>query len=261
MKKYVISFLLFTILMGNGCQRYVVVKNSDVPPVSKTNQSKFIDYAGIAKSLDKGDRIKEITMNRSFAMPSSLIDKKQITKYFQLGNFYFAVYQSGGVKENRELVPQNLEQAGVLYAKNDDKQWSIFFDLKNKSEADRNNPFYIWNEENKINILIHDLVGANRREGVAKIISSENAGKDWSIDKCFYLDWTSFDELRAKNKTDFKTTLKNYLAKVYQNNAINLEYIKNDKTGNFETTQFNPETKKNETVPVESCQNVVLPQN
>jgi hypothetical protein len=64
-----------------------------------------------------------------------------------------------------------------------------------------------------------------------------------------------------KNKTDFKTTLKNYLAKVYQNNVINIEYIKNDKTGNFETTQFNPETKKNETVPVESCQNIVLHEN
>lgn len=267
MKKIICLFLVGFALIGAGCsakpENLGMVKNNNTPSTTpdtskQKSGSKYVDYSSIEKSLKNNKQIKEIKMDRSFAMPNLLVNKKQITRYFQLDNMYFAVYQSGGVKESRELVPQNLEQAGVLYAKNDDKQWQVFFDLKNKTEVDRNNPYYIWNEGNKINILVHDLVGANRREGTAKILSSENAGKDWNIERCFYLDWTSFEALQAKNKTDFKTTLKNYLAKVYQNNVINEEYIKNDKTGNFETTHFNPETKKNETVVVENCQNIVL---
>jgi len=264
MKKIFVTLIFGILVMGAGCSEINGVSkmstssNSETPTSSEARPgSKYVNYKYITDNLKKGKITELKKMDRSFAMPHTSIKEQQITKYFKLGNAYFATFKSGGVKEDRELVPLSLERSGVLYALNDDKQWNIFFEVVNKEETDRNNPEYIWSEGSKINILVHDVVGANNGEGVAKIVSSVDAGKTWKIEKCFYLNMSEFNKLN--NNLIFIDKLKAYLAKVYTNGVINEEYAYNDQTDQFETVQFNPETKKNEKVRVGACGNIVLP--
>lgn len=250
------------LLLGGGC----VSTMFNNPPTSTTTTveqksgSHWVDYKYLDKAFNEGGSIKELKIfDRSFAMPDTSIFKAQINKYFQLNNATFALFQAGGVQEERAaLLPTNMERAGVLYALNDDKQWHIFFEVANKEETDHNNPVYLWNENKKINILVHDVVGANNGEGTAKMVVSNDLGKTWKIERCFYLNMNEFNKLQQKNKTNFLTTLTAYLKAKFQNGYLNEEYILNQKTGNFEyPLSNNDEPNKNKIV--DSCKNILLP--
>lgn len=257
------------LLLGTGCKDVTGPSSStssefsDTIPTTTLNPgSRFVDHKYLAKALKEGENIREVTVfSRSYGMPDRSIDKQQIKKYFQLKNADFALFQSGGIKENRELVPQALERSGILYAY-DDKQWHIFFEVYNKEETDRNNPYYIWNEGEKINILVHDIVGANNGEGTAKIVSSVDAGRSWKIERCFYLNWDIFNTLQKQSKSDFPSTLTQYLTSKLETTQMNEEYRFNPQTGNFESEQLvDQDTGRMGIVSIDACKNINLPPN
>lgn len=259
-KSIVVSFVGLILLMGAGCTIDQNISNSTSSTVAAALAarpgSRFVDYKFLSRALKEGDSIKEVPQStRTYGMPDKSIDKQQIKKYFRLKYADFALFQAGGVKESRELIPLSLERSGILYAY-DDKQWHIFFEVINKEETDRNTPLYMWSEGEKIHILIHDIVGANNREGTAKILTTNNVGRTWNIERCFYLNMSEFNKLQEKNKTNFLDTLTTYLKTKFPNSYLNEEYVLNQKTGNFEyQVSSNDEPNK----PVDACKNILVP--
>jgi hypothetical protein len=248
------------VLVGGGCTLQTFNStpfSTTTPTVEQKPGSHWVDYKYLDKHLGSGESIKEVkSFNSPFGMPHFSIYKEQITKYFQLNKATFALFKAGGVHEAREVPPANMERSGVLYALNDDKQWHIFFEVTNREETDRNNPLYLWNEGKKINLLVHDVVGANNGEGTAKVLASNDLGKTWNIERCFYLNLSEFNKLQQKNKTNFLSTLTTYLKTKFQNAYLNEEYILNQKTGNFEYVLANNDEPNK---PVDACKNIVLP--
>jgi hypothetical protein len=272
MKNLFIIFFSTILFCGAGCKGNVSsVLTSTTTTVSGTSPSStssraFIDYTYIQQALTSKESIKEVKLDRSFAMPNGIY-KQQITNYFQIkkSNFdtvYLAIFKSGGVKENRELDPQSLERAGILYAKNDDKQWRVFFEVHNKQEIDNNNPYYVWNEGEKIFLLVADQAGAGSGEGIAKILNSDNGGKNWKIDRCFYfMPDNFFEQYQKLGFQNFLNWFKKNLSVSFEKGGLvgYYEYAYNPETGNYETKQFNKQTGKEEVVVEENCKNIILP--
>jgi hypothetical protein len=270
MKKIFLIFVLGPFLLGASCKNIStsVLENTSTTVTSTKNninsEGRYVDYGYVQKSLSDNKQIKEIKLTRSFALPSTDIQIPQLKKYFQLGTGtfvgYFALFQTKSSNTSFDL-PDTAKRAGILFAKNDDKQWQVLFEIQNASNQSRNNPFYLWNEGSKIFLLVSDDSGAGSGEGVGKIIVSENGGKNWKIDRCFYFIPDHFFEQQRKLGFNFLPWLKKNLYTGFDKGGIignGYEYTYNNQTRSYESEQFNKVTGKNEIINEKDCKNIVL---
>lgn len=80
--------------------------------------------------------------------------------------------------------------SGVLVKDKNSDEFVIWYEIKTKQmerkNIDKNNPLSIWNEGNRIYLTVAGGPGAGSGEGVMKLIYSDDFGKSWEQESCFY---------------------------------------------------------------------------
>lgn len=176
--------LLGLIVVGSILVGIQIGKNdSDSIRLNYSNQ--------IINILKTGQTVKKIN-NPSLKLPPD-INEAQILNYFQLDNVYFAL-----VMQNSMNVVLNTPKdyntifAGVLVSKQGDIQWVSFAEIKDKQANNKNNPYYLWTDSNKLMLSVVDQNGAGSGEGIMKLFVFSGNG-DWELKGCYYFGGTYSD--------------------------------------------------------------------
>ncbi len=183
---------------------------------------------------------------------------QQFRRFFKLDNYYLALVQHSS--SNSFIASDVSTSTGIWYASatNSILEWKPWLMIIGPSYVE-NNPFYIWNEREVVHVLLIDNRGAGSGEGIAKVLTSLDAGMHWSVSKCFYYTPEGFPELQGNKifKGNFGNAVQKYVAQ--KKKWYNRESIFNSSTSEFEFSEFNKMTGQQEVVSNENCKNIVMP--
>ncbi len=207
---------------------------------ARTEIDTIFDY--IELYLKNNKQIIEIKSVPNFNIPKD-IDEIQIKKYFQIGDIYFAFVCRANMNSP---ISSDSKFSGILTAKSEDTEWQKFFEIKNLDGA-KNNPLLFGNEKEKLFLAVVDAKGAGSGEGIMKLIASDDFGKTWQLDRCFYYGVYA---CLPKSFSDFD-----------KKDCIDNESIFNDITNEFEINQFNKSIGKQELIIDKNCKNIDLKTN
>jgi hypothetical protein len=176
MKKY--SFLLllaFIILPGCGSKQLTLQQ-----PITNTNG---VTNAPINKVVEPQSISGEIA-NPGLTLPTD-INPAQVQKYFMFDGIYYALVMQSSMNIPLETKPDfKLQFIGVLKASKGESAWSKFIEIKDKNDTDKNNPYYLWQENNQLFLSVVDQNGAGSGEGIMKLIKI--ADNQANIIGCYY---------------------------------------------------------------------------
>lgn len=149
--------------------------------------------AKINSLLQQGAAIKEIE-NPNLSLPSD-INAGQIKKYFQMDNILFALVLRNSTNVVLSL-PENFEPsfAGVLVAEKGDTQWTKLVAVKDAVPTNKNNPYYLVVDGQKLLLTVVDQNGAGSGEGIEKVFALSEKN-DWKLEGCYYFGGSYSDSL------------------------------------------------------------------
>jgi hypothetical protein len=220
MKKIVAISILFMSLFLTSCGNTNPSATSvpSVPQNDNKNDQTVSFITQIDQSLAKGASIKEID-NPNLTLPLD-INISQIKKYFQIDTILFALVLRNSMNVVLSL-PTNFTPsfAGVLIAQQGDTQWTKFIEIKDRKETDKNNPYYLAVNNNKLLLTIVDQNGAGSGEGYMKVFALSEIGT-WKLESCYYFgahyndpstdgDYFAFSVNFAKQKPEAKASCNN----------------------------------------------------
>jgi hypothetical protein len=150
----------------------------------------------IRDEIARGAKLVEVE-KPAFALPY-YVHEKQILKYFQLGEVYFALALRGSMNIYLRGLPRSFPVSfvGLLVASADDPTWRVFLEIQDQYIPGRNNPYYLWTEGHELFLAIVDDLGAGSGEGHAKVFSTLS-GNDWVIVDCLYFTCSGPDDCFA----------------------------------------------------------------
>lgn len=154
-------------------------------PTQFQSDTSGIDYkVQIIDALKAGQIIKKIN-NPSLKLPPD-INQAQILNYFQLGDIYFALVMQHSMNVVLN-TPKDFSTtfAGILISKQGKSQWVSFTEIKDKGSNNKNNPYYLWTDSNKLLLSVVDQNGAGSGEGIMKLFTFSNGG-NWELIGCYY---------------------------------------------------------------------------
>ena len=136
----------------------------------------------VLETINSGKALNEIE-NPGFVFPED-IDNQQANKFFQLGNYSFAliVQPSMNIPLSLTYTPSFV---GGLIAEDGDDTWSKFFEITDSDTSDKNNPYFLWIENEQLTLSVVDQKGAGSGEGVEKVFALQLDGT-WELDGCYY---------------------------------------------------------------------------
>jgi hypothetical protein len=150
----------------------------------------------IRNEISRGTELVEIE-KPGFPLPT-YVHRKQIGKYFQLGEVHFALALQGSMNFYLRGLPRDfpLSFVGVLVASSDDPTWRVLLEIEDQYIPSHNNPYYLWSEGREVFLAVVDALGAGSGEGHAKVFSTLS-GNDWVIVDCFYFTCDGPDDCFA----------------------------------------------------------------
>jgi hypothetical protein len=151
--------------------------NYPTPTPSQTFQKREFRLSRIGNIIDE---IPEFTLPPGLEAPqlldAQIIDSTYFVKFLK-SNMNFPIYSS-------------IQRSGMLYAKEGDTNWKIFYEITDLAEQDhssyKNNPYDFWREGDLYYSVIVDTNGAGSGEGNGKLITIDKQSKQWNIIDCFY---------------------------------------------------------------------------
>ena len=206
MNKIVISWLIMAVVLIGGCG---VDYNKIISKVVTTSPTKKI-----AAELTQGKKVEEVK-NPNFKFPSD-VDQKQVLKYFKLGDIYFAAALNSSASFYLELTKGFQVTFVGLLASTDGQNWQKFLQVKDKDFGVKNNPYYLWNEDDKLYLTIVDHLGAGSGEGNLKLVEAES-GKNWQIKGCYYFGANYNDSKTSGDYFVFSKNLTKHRSQALQN--------------------------------------------
>ncbi len=152
-------------------------------PINKSDQN--LSFATqINETLNKGAYLEEIE-NPGLATPID-IHTGQIKKYFKMENILFALVLRNSMNISLTLPSDFTPQfSGVLVAKQGDSQWSKLIELRDVTKTDKNNPYYLLNDNQKLSLTVVDQNGAGSGEGIMKVFALSDRS-NWELENCYY---------------------------------------------------------------------------
>lgn len=126
----------------------------------------------------------------AFVLPQG-IEKAQLHEPQKIEDTYFIIF----LKSSFNIpISSNVQRSGVLYAKDGDKNWEIFYEITDlmKGSSYKNNPYNFWKEGNTYFTVVVDNSGAGSGEGIGKLIRINAESKQWEILDCFYYSPESY---------------------------------------------------------------------
>lgn len=135
----------------------------------------------ISDALLKGSTISEIE-NPNLTLPSD-INTAQIKKYFKMDEILFALVLRNNMNVVLDLPTDfNPTFAGVLVANEGDDTWSVLTKIEDKADINKNNPYYLAVEGNKLLLTVVDAGGAGSGEGIMSVFDLSNK----NLESCYY---------------------------------------------------------------------------
>lgn len=224
MKKTAIGIAVIVIIIASAAIYQQNQRSQDKTNIRKygwnepPNNSAQIRYVinTIIKTAKNGIKMEEIT-DPGFALPTS-IEKAQVNKYFQMGDYYFALVLRPSMNLPLLDLPSGYEYkfCGILIAKkgglikNGSEAWQQFASIRdtnvkqitenygNSSTStgsglirikefgiDKNNPYFLRIKEGKIMLSVVDQNGAGSGEGILKPFELGENG-EWNLKGCYY---------------------------------------------------------------------------
>lgn len=182
MKNKILITLVFTSLFLSGCS--MLSSKEPVNQSENNNEQKQTFTTQINKLLKRDSAIQEIN-NPNLTLPSD-INAGQIKKYFKMDNIFFALVLRNSMNVILTLpTDYNPTFAGVLVAEQGDAQWTKLLEVKEMEVTNKNNPYYLMIDNQKLLLTIVDQNGAGSGEGNMKVFALSEAN-DWELDSCYY---------------------------------------------------------------------------
>lgn len=216
--KILITFVLATLFLA-GCS--LLPPKESVKQSENNNEQKLSFAAQINQSLKNNTTIKEID-NPNLTLPTD-INAGQIKKYFEIDNILFALVLRNSMNVVLSLPADFTPTfAGILVAEQGDTQWTKLTEIKDVKETDKNNPYYLMADNQKLLLTIVDQNGAGSGEGIMKVFALSETD-NWKLESCYYFGGSY-----------------------------------NDPTTDGDYFAFSTKFSKQTTQPIESCNNVQL---
>lgn len=162
--------------------RMKIVKDNDLDSYIEEEEVE-LTY-DISFILEQGENMVEVE-DPDFILPND-IHQDQLNKFFKLDDIYFALVLQNSMNVVLNL-PQDFEEAfvGVLIGYEEQNEWSKLLQIQDDDEADKNNPYYMWDEGDRLYLTIVDQNGAGSGEGIMKMFISPSA-EEWDMEGCYY---------------------------------------------------------------------------
>ena len=177
--KILITLVLISLFLA-GCS--TLPSNGYTKQVENEQKLSFTEQ--IIQSLNNDFTVEEIG-NPNLTIPSD-INAGQIEKYFKIDNSLFALVLRNSMnvvlKMPIDFIPTF---AGVLVARQGDSQWTKLIEIKDTEATNKNNPYYLIVDNQKLLLTIVDQNGAGSGEGIMKVFTLSETG-NWILERCYY---------------------------------------------------------------------------
>jgi hypothetical protein len=173
MKKYLI-LLLFVALIS-GCAG----KKNTTNPIAQN-----LNLAEPLKEKTVSQASSEEIANPNLILPAD-VNAGQIQNFFQNGDLYYALVRRQSMNILTD-TPSDFQPkfVGVLKAKQGDKAWTKYIEIKDLVATDKNNPYFLWTSKEQLRLTVVDQNGAGSGEGLLKLFKIEN--NQSSLIGCYY---------------------------------------------------------------------------
>lgn len=142
----------------------------------------------IVQHLQAGETLNEIAaIDRP--LPEH-VAQEQLQRYFRLGDLIFALALRPSM--NVPLTfPKNFTPtfAGLLISAQG-AAWQPYLQLKDRDATAKNNPYYLWLEDDALYLTVVDQLGAGSGEGNLKLLRLATDGV-WTVAGCYYFGFYS----------------------------------------------------------------------
>lgn len=173
---------IFVSLFLAGCS--VIPPQEPTKQLENINEQKFSFAKQINQSLKNNVTIEEIA-NPKLTLPSD-INAGQIKKYFKMDNILFALILRNSMNVSLSLPTDFISTfTGVLVAEQGDTQWSKILEIQDAKATNKNNPYYLMVDNQKLLLTIVDQNGAGSGEGIMNVFALSETN-DWKLESCYY---------------------------------------------------------------------------
>lgn len=142
----------------------------------------------IVQHLQAGETLNEIAA-LDLLLPAH-VAPEQLQRYFRLGDLVFALALRPSMNVPLTL-PQNFTPtfAGLLISVQG-APWQPYLQLNDRDATAKNNPYYLWLEDDALYLTVVDQLGAGSGEGNLKLLRLSTDGV-WAVTGCYYFGFYS----------------------------------------------------------------------
>jgi len=178
--KILMTIILATVFLA-GCS---MLPPKEPAKLIEKNEQKLSLTTQINQSLKNGSVISEIS-NPNLTVPVDINDN-QIKKYFKIDTILLALVLRNSMNVVLSL-PADFAPTfvGVLAAEQGDTQWTKLIEVKDAEETNKNNPYYLMVDKQKLLLTIVDQNGAGSGEGIMTVFALSETG-NWKLESCYY---------------------------------------------------------------------------
>lgn len=157
---------------------------------------------------EKRDLIK--IENPNLETPEDIY-QNQLLKFYKIDNLLLALAYNKSMNFDLSLLNVETNFSGILIANKNDKKWKKFIEIKDV-KSEKNNLYYVFIKDSKLNLVIIDHNGAGSGEGVMKVFYLSKEDNNWKLENCYYyipekdnLEENNFDFDKLFRKIENKT--------------------------------------------------------
>lgn len=179
--KILIIFVLASLSLA-GCS--MLPPKESAKQSENKNKQKLLFTSQINQLLKKDAAIQEIG-NPNLTLPQD-VSAGQIKKYFKMDNILYALVLRNSINVVLSLPDGFIPTfAGVLVAKQGDVQWTKLLEIKDVEAVNKNNPYYLMVDNQRLLLTIVDQNGTGSGEGIMKVFALSEANEknknEWHI--------------------------------------------------------------------------------
>jgi hypothetical protein len=115
------------------------------------------------------------------------INEAQVEKYFQMDDLFFALVLRRSMNVPLFSLPDDFTPtyAGVLVAQQGQVEWTRWVEIRDSVATDKNNPYYLITDNQRLLLTVVDQNGAGSGEGEMKVFALTETN-DWVLEGCYY---------------------------------------------------------------------------
>ena len=181
--------LLLVIIVGSWMQKNNKL-NSTTMPIPETDEP--------TSAFQKINEYK-VEKTPKHTLPPG-IHESQLWKGYTFKDTDYALF----IKRNINFfsgIDRDTTRSGVLYSQAEISDWKLLYEIVD-TDRYKNNPYYLWSEQELYYSVVVDDYGAGSGEGQGKLIRIDPNSQEWDIVHCFYYSPEDFDDYLNSTSND-----------------------------------------------------------